>query len=324
MPTLRYAGRSLPVRPGESVLDTLLSTQCEIPNRCRAGVCQSCLMQLVEGQVDGTAQRGLKDSWRVKGLFLACQCYPAADLEIRLPAREAVQVRCRVTAHHRLSDRLVVIRLRPEQDFTYRPGQHVTLWQNERLGRCYSLASVPAQDGEELELHVKRIKGGALSPWLYDSLRVGDRLQVQGPGGDCFYPAGDGGRRLLLAGVGTGLAPLYGILRDALRQGHDGEIHLYHGALEATGLYLHQALSRMAARHPNLYYHPCTLDTPPTDDGGVRQADLAALLAHEQADLRDWKVYLCGDAAFVNAQRRRCYLAGARLQDIHVDSFVPG
>jgi ferredoxin-NADP reductase len=281
-------------------------------------------MQLVQGQVDEAAQKGLKDSWRAQGLFLACRCYPAADLEISLPKSDTVRVGSQVTAHLRLSDQVVAIRLRPDEAFAYHPGQHFTLWRDDLLGRCYSLASVPALDGEELELHVKHLAGGTLSPWLCDHLRVGDRLQISGPGGDCFYTAEDSGQPLLLAGIGTGLAPIYGVLRDALQQGHTGKIHLYHGALDQSGLYLHDRLNSLASRYANLHYHPCTLDPPQAGKDQVQQADLMALLKQQYPDLRGWKVYLCGDAAFVNGQRRACYLGGARLPDIYADAFVPG
>jgi NAD(P)H-flavin reductase len=281
-------------------------------------------MQLVHGRVGETAQQGLKDSWRAQGLFLACRCYPEADLEVRAPATGALRIPSRVTAHTRLNHQVVAIRLRPEEAFGYYPGQHVTLWRDELLGRCYSLASVPALDGEELELHVKHLVGGALSPWLCDKLGVGDRIQLLGPGGDCFYTAGDTGRPLLLAGIGTGLAPLYGILRDALCQGHTGEIHLYHGALDLSGLYLHDELNRLASRHANLHYYPCILNEPPARAEQVQQADLMTLLEQKYPDLRGWKIHLCGDPAFVNKQRKACYLAGARLPDIHADAFVPG
>lgn len=324
MPLIHYDGRSLIMEEGKSVLEILLSADYEIPNSCHAGVCQSCMMQVVEGQVDKRAQIGMKDSWQAQGMFLACQCRPDQDLEIRLPSADNLRVTCTVSDHMRLTRDVVRIRLQPSKAFDYSPGQHITLWRDESLGRVYSLASVPALAGNELELHVKRMPVGALSTWLYDDLRVGDQLQIQGPGGNCFYTGRDPTQNLLLAGTGTGLAPLCGIVRDALAQGHTGEIHLYHGAVSAEGLYLHDLLKQLAVEHPMFHYHPVTLTPEPEQDSLIQVEKLDELLSRKRSTLQGWKVYLCGAADLVRKLQRQSFLAGAGLQDIYADAFLIG
>lgn len=322
MAVIRFAGCALPVVEGETVLETLLAAGFDIPNGCRAGSCQSCVMQRVSGEVDAAAQQGLKDSWQAQGLFLACQCRPASDLELRLPDASALRVECVLAAREALGSEVMLLRLQPQHAFAYRPGQHVILWRDERLGRSYSLASVPAVDGDLLTFHIRRLPGGAVSPWLCDGLKVGERIDIQGPGGDCFYTGGDPAQPLLLAGTGTGLAPLYGILRDALGQGHQGEIHLYHGALRGDGLYLHSTLRQMAREHANFHYHPSILEADPGADEDIPVEPLGPLLKRECPDLAGWKVYLCGADDLVRQLQRQCFLAGAGLQDIYTDAFT--
>src|SRR5690606_24069598 len=104
------------------------------------------------------------------------------------------------------------VRLAVPAGFEWVAGQYITVLRSENVARSYSSASSPA-DGY-LELHVRRIAGGAVSNWLHDTLRPGDSLRFRGVFGDCFYAADDPDAPMLLAGTGTGLAPLYGILRD--------------------------------------------------------------------------------------------------------------
>ncbi|MDP1166043.1 hypothetical protein Q6281_31615, partial [Klebsiella pneumoniae] len=75
-------------------------------------------------------------------------------------------------------------------------------------------------------------------------------------------------RPLILIGTGSGIAPLHGILRDALRQGHTGPIHIYHGTRQPEDLYLDQSLHDLASRHDNVHYYPCVSqpDAPPSPD----------------------------------------------------------
>ena len=116
------------------------------------------------------------------------------------------------------------LRLRPEGSFDYQPGQYVQLRRPDGLARSYSLASLPREGW--LELHVRRVTDGRMSSWIFDELHVGGRLELRGPFGDCHYEPGRPEQPLLLAGLGTGLAPLYGIARDALESGHTGPVQL--------------------------------------------------------------------------------------------------
>lgn len=305
---------------GQTVLDALLEHGHVVPNNCRIGVCQSCLMRAVAGDVPATAQHGLKDTLKVQNYFLACQCVPRTPLEIMLPVPDSIRTTATVVHLQHLSADVLQLRLKPETEFEYQAGQYVMLWNSQALGRCYSLASVPGLD-DALELHVARVAGGRMSGWLFDVLKPGDQVQLQAATGDCFYVEGHPEQNLLLAGTGTGLAPLWGIVRAALHRGHRGEIHLVHGAIHAQGLYLHDALLELSEEFDNFFYHASVLegDVPP------RQASVGhidALVAEVVPRPKDWKVYLCGAQELVNSLRKKVFLAGASMANIYSDPFV--
>ena len=142
----------------------------------------------------------------------------------------------------------------------------------------------------------------------------GRDMTLSGPSGGCVYEDIDPDRRLVLAGAGTGLAPLWAILNEALAQGHRGQITLYHGALDRSGLYLVEALEALQAERPGFSYRPCLRDA-----GG----DLIEAVTAVEAGATDATYFLCGDAALVNRLKRELFLAGARLDHIHADAFVP-
>ncbi|APZ42583.1 hypothetical protein BW247_05295 [Acidihalobacter ferrooxydans] len=203
----------------ESVLDTLERAGVQIPNVCRSGVCQSCLMRARAGQVPLAAQNGLKDTLREQGYFLACQCQPEDDLEVVLADEDAVgEIPVQLIGVEQLSQSVMRVTLEPQQEFEYRRGQFINLIREDGLRRSYSLSGCAANTDGILELHVRHIPGGAMSEWL---MQAGphQQLRVHGPYGSCFYVAGKTDQALLLIGAGTGLAPLYGIACDALAAG---------------------------------------------------------------------------------------------------------
>ncbi len=312
MPRVEYDGRSCERRPDESVLDALLRAGVAVSHACKAGSCGSCLMRAVNPEaLTPEAQHGLKDAWKSLGYFLACVCRPDGDLRAA-PVDAAVRTTMSVSSCDRLSESVLRVRLTSLAPFDYRPGQHLTLFRDDGLSRCYSIASLPTE--QTLELHVRLLPGGRMSQWLATEATPGTTLRVQGPSGQCFYVSGRQDQPLLLAGTGTGLAPLYGIARHALHAGHRGTIHLFHGARDIAGLYLQTELQALAARHLNFVYTPTLLDV----DGPIDQAVLA-----RHSTMAGWRAFVCGDPAVVHLVRRRLFLAGAALNDIHADSFVP-
>jgi len=321
MALLKYNGEVFDVPAGGSVLETLLGNGQTIPNNCRAGTCQSCLMQVTKGKVPPEAQKGLKDSFKVKGFFLACCCKPEEDIDICLPDADQVRAAAVVSQITELSDDVTELKLTTEEPFEYYPGQFVTLWRNETLGRSYSLASLP-QDNEELTFHIRLIPGGQFSGWVHNDLQVADSLYVQGPAGDCFYVAGNPEQNLLLIGTGTGLAPLYGIVRDALQQGHTGEIHLFHGALNPSGLYLQAQLTALAQQFSHFIYHPCVLKAEPGMAGNIMEGDISQLALDAVPKPAGWKTYLCGDQELVKKLRKQIFMAGCNMADIYADPFI--
>ncbi|MCX6606409.1 MAG: 2Fe-2S iron-sulfur cluster-binding protein [Acidobacteria bacterium] len=306
MPTLHWEGQSIAVAPGESALDALLGAGVSIPHSCRAGACQSCLLQATAGEIPPSSQQGLKPALIAQGYLLSCLCRPETDLHLAAPGPGA-RVPAVITKRNWLSESVLQVHLTATEPLDHRPGQYLTLLRADGLARSYSIA------GQDLELHVRRIPGGAMSNWLADAA-PGAQVTLQGPAGDCFYTPGDPHQPIPLAGAGTGLAPLYGILRDALRHGHQGPIWLYHGALNERGLYLTAELEALAAAHPNVHYQPTLFH---------RDGPLPEVLAAAHPRLSGWRGFVCGDPQIVNLLRKRLFLAGMASRAISADAFLP-
>lgn len=322
MAYILFKNQRIDIQAGQTVLTALLDHGEAIPNSCRAGVCQSCLMQATEGEIPETAQAGLKDTLKAQGYFLACCCQPSTPLKIEPGSPRVLRSRADVIEHKLLGKDILRLRLKPEQAFDYRGGQYITTWKNDIQGRSYSLASV-AEIDDHLECHIRRIPNGVVSTWLHDELTVGDTLQIQPAAGQCFYTPGSPEQTLVLAGTGTGLAPLFGIARDALSQGHSGEIHLIHGARTVDDLYMHQALLDMDEQNSQFHYSASVLDTVMEPKAPVSNIPIDEQLLNVSSDLTGSRYYLCGDVSIVNLLKKKLFLAGARMNHIYSDPFVP-
>lgn len=316
MPRIRYGELDLALEPGETTLEALDRAGAEVASSCRAGACQACMLRATAGDPGPAAQQGLAPALREQGYFLACVSRPTTDLVIA--AGPAPAVPAEIVEVLEIGAGVVRVRVRPDEDMPYRAGQYVQVVRDDNLVRAYSLASVPGED-PLLELHVRVHRQGQMSGWLA-SAAPGTRVSLRGPAGGCFYTDGRAEQPLLLAGTGTGLAPLWAILRDALRRGHTGPITLIHGALDASGFYLVAALKDMAQALTNFRYVRCAMSGEPED--GLEIGELGAVMARVFPEVKGARVFLCGNPDLVVKMKRQCFMRGAAMRDISVDAFL--
>lgn len=302
----------------QSVLDCLTAQGVPIPSSCHSGLCQTCMMQAVSGNVPEQAKAGLKDTLAAQNYFLACICHPQEDIEVVLPDAAMGKLEARVTGVEYLNADILGIRLKPSQPFEYRAGQFINFFKDATTARSYSLASVPALD-EELFINVRRVPNGLVSGWIFDNLKAGDNVTISEAAGDCFYVSGNPEQNILLIGTGSGLAPLYGIIRDALRNGHKGKISLYHGSYNTEGFYLVEELRKLAQAHPNFSYVPCVSEGEAPQ--GSKRGMVLDVALDDNPDLSGWRVFLCGHPDMVKSAQQKTFFAGASMRDISADPF---
>jgi NAD(P)H-flavin reductase len=274
-------------------------------------------MRSTGGMVPESAQGELKSTLREQDYFLSCQWHPQDDVIVSTAEESELFTPLTVLDKQAVSPNICRLLLNNPISENYRAGQFINLRRKDGLSRSYSLASLPGDDF--LELHIKRMKNGAMSNWIYDELKPGDSIDIQGPYGECFYIQENTTQPLMLIGTGTGASPLWGIVRDALQAGHTGKVYFFHGARKVEGLYLDTELKTLSNDHENFTYVPCISgdDCP----SGYHAGRSNTIALKKFSDLRGWRVYICGLANMVNNTKKQAYLSGAEMNQIYVDPF---
>jgi NAD(P)H-flavin reductase/ferredoxin len=303
----------------ESVLDALLRQNVNISYACKKGTCHGCLVRSPDKVPPEAAQAGLKNTQKNRNYFLACQCLPEQDMVIRLPDQSEFYTSGTVVVNEMLNRNTLLLIVAFRDAFEFNAGQFVNLQRADGLTRSYSIANIP-QESNTLEFHIRRLPGGQFSQWLHDEVKVGDTIAVSEPRGHCFYLPERREQGILLVGTGTGLAPLAGILTDALAQGHTGPIYLFHGSREVEDLYRIEEMQQLAEQHPNFHYLPCVSGNQLPEGFAHGRASEVALAT--LGDLKGWRVFLCGHPDMVNQMKKMTFLKGASMKDIYADAFL--
>ena len=198
--------------------------------------------------------------------------------------------------------------------FRYRPGQFLTLRLpvgGRHLPRCYSMSSTPGLDAR-LRVTVKRVTGGRGSNWLCDRIKPGDSLELLAPAG-VFTPKALDGDFLLCAG-GSGITPVFSILRAVLAKGQ-GRVRLFYANRDEASVIFRDALNALAAAHPRRLQVIHWLDS-------VQGTPSVAQLAAFGRDLPDAQAFICGPGPFMDAMATALVQAGLAEERIHVERFL--
>lgn len=316
--TITIENHEIVCQSGESVLEALLREHIDIPHACKEGACQSCMLRSLNVTPPASAQKGLKDVLQHQKYFLACLCYPQDDMTISMTPPVDFFTQASVIGKESLNRETLLLTLQTKQPLDFYAGQFVNLKRADGLVRSYSIANSRVH-AHKLTFHIRRLAGGCFSEWAHQELNVGDTLSISEPQGLCYYLPNNPAQNMLLIGTGSGLAPLAGIISEALHHGHSGEIHLYHGSREMDGLYWIEEMQQLAQQQLNFHYTPCVSrgDAPQ----GVAAGRANDVAMSRLPNLKNWRVYLCGHPDMVNDSKRQAYLQGAGFQDIYADAF---
>ncbi|WP_027996465.1 ferredoxin--NADP reductase [Simplicispira psychrophila] len=198
--------------------------------------------------------------------------------------------------------------------FAYQPGQFLTLRlaiDGHHVPRCYSMSSAPGVD-DAPRVTVKRVKDGRGSNWVCDRVRAGDMVEVMPPSG-VFYPRSLAGDFLLLAG-GSGITPVFAILRSVLARG-EGRITLLYANRDEKSVIFKNELKALAEAHPSRLTVIHWLDSV---QGVPSVAQLAELARHHRAA----QAFICGPGPYMDAAVAALQAMEMPSERIHVERFA--
>lgn len=118
-----------------------------------------------------------------------------------------------------------------EADFSFEAGQYFTFKktiENQEIRRSYSLCSAPNEN--EWRVAIKQIPDGVFSSYANQELCVGDTLEVLAPMGNFkFTPRQDARNNYVLFAAGSGITPIFSILKTILTFEPQSTVTLFYG-----------------------------------------------------------------------------------------------
>lgn len=332
--TIEPLGVTIEIEEGQTILDAALRNGIYLPHACCHGLCATCKVDVLDGVVDfGEASTfALMDFERTEGKCLACCARPESDVVIEaeidedpdaqnLPVKDFSGTVSRIEA---LTPTIkgIWIRLDNPEALRFQAGQYINLDLPNGIGtRAFSIANAPGQ-GDEIELNVRMVPGGAGTTYIHETMAAGERVQFTGPYGRFFVRKSANVPVIFMAG-GSGLSSPRSMILDLLNEGFAQPITLIYGQRLREELYYHHDFLGLADRHSNFKYIPALSDEPAGSDwDGFRGFVHEAAKAHFANDFRGHKAYLCGPPLMIESCIGTLMQGRLFERDVYTEKFL--
>lgn len=315
------------VKGGSSLLDTLRSEKVFIPSACGGkGTCGYCKVVVNEGggPVLATEKPLLTKEELESNTRLSCQCKVKQNIRIEIPEElfNVKEYAVIVDKMEKLTSTIKKLTFNlGEEEINFKPGQYVQLkapaydGNDEEVYRAYSIAS-SVKDKHTIELLIG-YTGGIATTYVHYHLKEGDTAHINGPYGEFYYHEDEG--PVILAGAGTGMAPLMSILQYMADNDIRRETIFFFGARTREDLFLLDKIKTFEEKL-NFKFIP-TLSREESPEWKGERGRVPQAIEKYIEDGKNYSAYLCGSPAMIDSIVEALLKKNVPVDKIYYDKF---
>ena len=212
--------------------------------------------------------------------------------------------------------------------FIYKAGQHCTLkiTMNERTYyRTFSLSTSPSEQGK-LAVTIKRVAGGRITNFIKDNLSNGAVIEASLPTGAMTFEPNPVRRchYILIAG-GSGITPLFSILKTILAEEPHSSISLLYANRNEEQIIFRSQLADLVQKHSERLFIKHFLDEPiSAEKQNDTQSGIGFALKERFGEELPMPIvaYLCGPQGMIEFAKEHLRFGGVVEENIHQESFA--
>jgi propane monooxygenase reductase subunit len=302
---------------------------------CKEGQCAACKSFVLDGddiELDRYSTFALPDYEKEEGYTLLCRAHVYEDVRIELLNYDEEMIRSGLPIQQAVAEvasieavthdmRRLVLRLVEPKEIKFFPGQYVDITvPGTDASRSFSMANTSSRETGELEFVIKVYPDGLFSHFLDTELKVGDRLDIQGPFG--VFTLRDSEADLIFVGGGAGMAPILSLLRTMAERGVRRKATYYYGARRRRDLCFTEELRALEDVLPGFRFVPA-LSEPTEEDAWDGEIGLVTdVVKRYESTLTGAHAYLCGPPPMVEAAMPVLGGLGVEEKRIYYDKFT--
>lgn len=258
------------------------------------------------------------------------QFYKLNVKDIKAETAEAVSVTFEVPVEHK-------------EVFQYTQGQYLTLkfaLNGQEVRRAYSMCSSPLEEG--LTVTVKRVPKGLVSNHINTALEVGQIVEVMQPDGRFFTKLDPENRKTYyLFGAGSGITPLFSILKTILEEEPQSTVFLLYGNRNEKTIIFKESLDALQKKYAGQFQVDYILSQPirekakglksifskgtiswPGKIGRIDAKQVEEFLEKNPPRYQSVEYFICGPGSMIDIVETTLSRKGIEKDCIHAERFT--
>lgn len=313
----------------DTLLRGALRAGVGFPYDCSVGGCGSCRFDLVSGEVETlwAEAPGLSERDRRRGKRLACQSRPLGDCTIKVhageeyrPALPPRRMKAVLVERRAITSDMAEFVFRTPELASFIAGQYALFRPPGTDGvRAYSMSNLP-NDAGEWRFVIRRVPEGRGSNAMFDTLVIGDAVDLDGPYGHAHFRA-EAPRDVVLIAGGSGIGPIVSVARAAAVGTPNRRLTVFEGARTRADLCF-PALIGAARQGVTTYTPVLSAEAQTSDWTGARG------FVHEEVEravgerAENCEFYFAGPPPMIEALQKLLIIKWTvPLSHIHFDRF---
>ena len=324
--------KELVAEGGRPLLSTLMGEKLFIPSACGGrGSCGFCKVKVTSdvGDYLATELPWITEEEKKENVRLSCQIKAKKDLSIWIPEElfNVKEYRTRVEKIRDLTHDIkeLTLRLLEPAEISFRAGQYVQFQtpeyelSSESVYRAYSCSSNPSRK-DAVELEVRLVPNGICTTFVFQYMKEGDEITINGPYGDFFLR--DTERDIVFIAGGSGMAPIKSILSDMVEKGSTRKATYFFGAVSKRDLFLVEEMRELEKKLPNFKYVPALSGPKPEDNWDGETGLITEVLDRHLDSGENVEAYLCGSPGMIDASIAVLTKKGIPEELVYYDKFA--
>ena len=217
-----------------------------------------------------------------------------------------------------------------KNDFTYIPGQYLTLKMMINGEECRRSYSICSSFNESLSVAVKKVPNGVMSTYLNESLKVGDCIDLMPPQGNfTLNPSSSNVRKFVGFAAGSGITPIMSMIKQLKIDEPNSEFLLFYSnktddetifknqfdelmdeKINVQFIYTRQKAKRFFSKKSSLY------------EGRIDQQKAADLLKANMSWINSEAFYLCGPEEMIFSVKKAIESLGVIKDKVKFELFT--
>lgn len=209
----------------------------------------------------------------------------------------------------------------------YLPGQFIMFdfkIGKDLVKRAYSFSSSPDTE-KDLRITVKKVKGGYVSNYINNVLKIGDKIKADvAMGSFLIHPNQSKQTQYILFGAGSGITPVYSIAKSVLAKEPNSKVLLVYANQNQENIIFYEEIKKLEKENSKQLHVEHILSENTNSEyhtGFLTQEILETIFNKYNLEFGNHKYMMCGPSGFMDNTVQLLKNKGVQRNQIMLEAF---